>query len=146
MFAKSGALQTENGAACGGSALWFCLLRRPSLYHGKVMILIARSVYVSIATMIATFRDLRMKQVVVATGNLFEVKTILYALSIWYRALFGISLTKTLYSRFKLKIDSYSPHLWFCSTQYRLGHGHLQRHYLQHSLSVIDNYLLRSFL
>ncbi len=30
------------------------------------------------------------------SGNLFEVKTILFALSIWYRALFGISLTKTL--------------------------------------------------
>ncbi len=36
----------------------------------------------------------RMKQAVVAT--FFEVKTILFALSIWYRALFGISLTKTL--------------------------------------------------
>ena len=30
------------------------------------------------------------------SGNLFEVKTILFALSIWYRALFGISLTKML--------------------------------------------------
>ncbi len=30
------------------------------------------------------------------SGNLFEVKTILFALSTWYRTLFGISLTKTL--------------------------------------------------
>ncbi len=33
------------------------------------------------------------------SGNLFEVKTILFAISIWYRALFlYISLTKTLWS------------------------------------------------
>ncbi len=30
------------------------------------------------------------------SGNLFEVKTTLFVLSIWYRALFGISLTETL--------------------------------------------------